>query len=86
MKIHFDIDASPQELRHFFGLPDVQPIQEEMMAHLRDRMLAGIDGFDPMALLKPTLPAHLQSLEAMQRAYWKAFTGTDLGGEPRKTD
>jgi hypothetical protein len=83
MKIHFDVDATPQELRTFFGLPDVQPLQEEMMAKLREKMLAGVDGFDPAALLKPFLPEHLRSLEAMQRAYWEAFSGGKDRTEPQ---
>jgi hypothetical protein len=85
MKIHFDIDATPQELRAFFGLPDVGPLQEELLAQIRDKMIAGIEGFDPMALLKPLMPPHLQSLEAMQRAYWKALTGSDFG-EAKKSE
>ena len=30
MKITFDIDATPQELRTFFGLPHIEPLQNEM--------------------------------------------------------
>ena len=54
MNIKLDIDATPEELRRFFGLPDVQPLQEAMMEKVRENMTAGMDGFDPMALMKPT--------------------------------
>lgn len=79
MKIQFDIDATPQELRSFFGLPDVEPIQQEMMEMIRRNMQAGMVGFDPATLLKPWLPNHLQTMEAMQKAFWEGFTksGTD---------
>jgi hypothetical protein len=31
MRIKFDIDATPQELRTFFGLPDVEGLQHELI-------------------------------------------------------
>lgn len=74
MKIRFDIEATPQELRTFFGLPDVETLQQEMLQAVRERMLQGAAGFDPAALLKPFLPAHLQSIETLQKAFWDAMT------------
>ncbi len=73
MKIQFDIEATPQELRTFFGLPDVEPLQQEMLGMIRKNMQAGIDGFDPVALMKPWLPQHLQSVETLQKTFWEAF-------------
>jgi hypothetical protein len=29
MKIKLDIDCTPEEMRAFFGLPDVKPMQEK---------------------------------------------------------
>ena len=74
MKITVEIDASPQEVRDFFGLPDIQSLQNEILQKLRDDMANGIPGFDPLSLLKPVLPAHMQSMETMQNAFWNAFT------------
>jgi hypothetical protein len=73
MNIKFDIDVTPQELRTFFGLPDLEPLQQEMLAHIRDQMLKGAAGFDPMSLMKPFLPGNLQSLDGMQKAFWDAM-------------
>ncbi len=73
MKITVEIDATPQEVRDFFGLPDIQPLQNEILQKLRDDMANGIPGFDPLSLLKPALPAHMQSMETMQNAFWNAF-------------
>ena len=82
MNIKFDVDATPEELRRFFGLPDVHPLQQEMLEKVREKMMAGIDGFDPATLMKPFLPEHLQSLEALQRQFWQglATTGSTAGG------
>ena len=73
MKISIDIDAKPQELREFFGLPNVEPLQQELLDQLREKMLAGAAGFDPVTLLKPYLPEQLRSAADWQRALWDAF-------------
>jgi len=75
MKIHFDIDATPQELRSFFGLPNIEPLQEELLELIRKNMSAGHEGFDPSTLMKPFLPEHLQSLTSLQKAFWQAMLG-----------
>jgi len=79
MKISIDVDVTPQELRTFLGLPDVQPLQDEMMQNIRDKMHAGAEGFDPVSLMKPFLPQNMQAMEALQKAFWKAFTGNPAG-------
>ena len=71
MNIKFDVEATPEELRRFFGLPDVHPLQQEMLEKIREKMLAGMDGFDPATLMKPFLPESMQSLEALQRQFWQ---------------
>jgi len=72
MKIRIDVDLSPAEARAFFGLPDVQALQEEVLETIRERMRAGTEGFDPLSLMQPFLTWNLQTLEAMR----KAFTGS----------
>jgi len=76
MKINFDIDATPQELRTFFGLPDVETLQKEMMDHIRKKILDGSEGFDAFSLMKPLLPEHLLSMSSLQKSLWGAFTKT----------
>ncbi|MFT7651320.1 MAG: hypothetical protein ACI9ON_004227 [Limisphaerales bacterium] len=38
MKINVDVDISPEELRRFMGLPDVQGIQQQMMDAFAENM------------------------------------------------
>ncbi len=76
MKINFDIDATPQELRTFFGLPDVETLQKEMMDQIRKKMLEGVEGFDILSIMKPMLPEHLLSVSSLQKSFWDAFTKT----------
>lgn len=89
MKIKVDLEATPEELRRFLGLPDVQRLQDELMEELRKRMLDGKEGYDPLSLMRPMLPAHLQGMEALQRAFWSALSQSDrvdrdsAGEEPK---
>jgi hypothetical protein len=83
MKIKIDIDASPQELRNFFGLPDLTPLQEEMLDIIRRNMSAGVEGFDPLTLMKPFLPEHMQTLSNFQKNLWQTMMGQ---GSSTKTE
>ena len=79
MNIKFDVDATPEELRRFFGLPDVHPLQQEMLDKIREKMLAGMDGFDPATLMKPFLPESMHSLEApSNRVAWYVRLEADV--------
>jgi hypothetical protein len=73
MKINLDIDATPAELRAFFGLPDLEPLQQDILERVRKNMMAGAEGFDPNTLMKAFLPLQVQSMEAMQHLFWDAF-------------
>lgn len=73
MKINLDIDATPAELRAFFGLPDLEPLQREILDKVRSQMLASMDTLDPTTLMKTFLPVQMQGMEAMQRFFWDAF-------------
>src|SRR3984893_14673205 len=42
MKIKFDIDCTPEELRSFFGLPEIRPMQEALLKAVEERMRAGL--------------------------------------------
>lgn len=81
MKIKFDLDVTPQELRTFFGLPDVEPLQQEMLELVRQKVQSGMDGLDPVALMKPWLPQHLQTMEAFQNL-WQTFQAGSRKASP----
>jgi len=52
MKVTIDIDCTPLEARQFFGLPDVQPMQQAVLAEMEKRMLAEMGKFAPENLLQ----------------------------------
>ena len=70
MKINLDIDCTPEEARTFFGLPDVKPLQEAMMAEIEERMRANLAAMDPETLMKTWVPANIQGFEQVQKSFW----------------
>ena len=74
MKIEISMKATPAELREFLGLPEVQSLQAEMIEKIREQMQAGAEGFDPLSLMRPFIAPNVQSMEAMQRAFWNGLS------------
>jgi flagellar motor component MotA len=87
MKINISVEATPQEARQFLGLPDVQPLQDEMMQLIRDKLQLSVAGFDALTLIKTFLPTQIQSVEGFQKAFWDAFAkaGSTAGEAPDQT-
>jgi hypothetical protein len=75
MKVHVDIDCTPEEARTFFGLPDVQPVQAAVMKELENRLMTSMQAMDPETLMKTWVPAGIASMEQMQRMFWQQFGG-----------
>jgi hypothetical protein len=70
MKLKFDIDCTPDELRGFFGLPEVKPMQDRLMAELEEKMRANLKALDPEAMLQTWLPAGLKGFEQLQEMFF----------------
>ena len=71
MKVNVSVEATAQEMREFLGLPNVQPLQEEMLQALRDNIKRGAVNFDALGLLKPMFPAQFHSMDMVQK-FWEA--------------
>ena len=74
MKIHIDIDCTPEEARTFLGLPDVAPMQKAVVAEMQKQMLANLAAMDPEQLFKTWLPGGIQGWEQLQKAFWTQMT------------
>jgi hypothetical protein len=79
MKVHIDIDCTPEEARTLFGLPDVKPMQAALLKDVEDRMKKALASTEPEALIKMWMPLGIQSFEQWQNFLWSRFTG---GSEP----
>jgi hypothetical protein len=76
MKVNVSIDCTPEEARTFLGLPDVQPMNEAMMAEMAQRMRQAMQAMDPDTILKTWMPASMQGWEQMQKMFWNQMAGS----------
>lgn len=74
MKITVNIDCTPQEAREFLGLPNIQPMQEKAMKQLEEKLLSGVAGMSPDAILRNWMSFNPEQIGDM----FKMFGG--LGG------
>jgi hypothetical protein len=89
MKVHIEIDMTPQEARAFMGLPDVAPLQEKMLEEMRSRMRAAFDAGDPEAMMKAWMPfsgantgGSAEAFQKFQKFFWDSAT-LAAGGKPK---
>jgi hypothetical protein len=68
MKLHIDLDLTPDEARRVMGLPDVTKLQEKLVAEMEKRMMAAIEtASDPEAMLRTWFNWGSQGMEQFQR-------------------
>ena len=79
MKIAFDIDCTPDELRSFFGLPDIKPMQEQLLKEIEARVRANLAALDPETMLKTWMPAGLKGFEQLQEMFLNQMAGRGAG-------
>lgn len=84
MQIKITVDATPEEVRRFFGLPDVGPLQDEMLERVREKLRAGDAAFDPLTLMQPYFAPNMSNIEAMQKAFWESFSSASGGKASKK--
>src|SRR3569832_849107 len=70
MKIHVEMDMTPEEARTLMGLPDVTGIHELMLAEMKKRVKAAMDTSDPEAMMKAWMPMGGAGFEQFQRFLW----------------
>ena len=67
MKMTIEIDCSPQEARAFLGLPDVQPLNDHLVAEMQKRMEANMSAMQPEELMKTWTSFGLQAQDQFRR-------------------
>ncbi len=73
MKIRIDIDCTPKEARSFLGLPDVEPLQKQMMEQLGEKIQSYAANMDMEALMKMWMTGGLKGMENLQQQFWAQF-------------
>jgi hypothetical protein len=77
MKVNVEIDCTPLEARQFFGLPDVQPMQNAVMDRLQQQMVSNIEKVSPEALMQSWFNFNPKIAEQFQDMF---VTMAGLGG------
>jgi len=70
MKVTVNVECTPEEARTFMGLPDVQPMQQALMAELEDQMRGNIRAMSPDNMIKTWMPAGVQGADQLQKMFW----------------
>jgi hypothetical protein len=68
MKVTVEIDCTPDEARHFLGLPNVAPMQDAVLAKIQKQVQEAVAATSPDALMKAWLPFSPLSPEQVQKA------------------
>jgi hypothetical protein len=68
MKITLNVDCTPEEARAFFGLPDLKPLQSELLDQLKDRLSKNIQSLDPETIARNWF-SPLKAFEQMQELF-----------------
>lgn len=80
MKVTIDIDLTPEEARKMMGLPDLEPLQQEMMDKMREQMLQSLEDMnDPEFFFKKVFPAGVQNMENFQNFFSEMMSASSRG-------
>lgn len=78
MKITFNIDCTAEEARSFFGLPNVAPMQDRLMADMEAQMRKNLGAMDMESLYRNFITGAGTGMERWQEMFRNAIkTGTD---------
>ncbi len=73
MKVHVDVECTPEEARTLLGLPDVKPMQAALMADIEARMKKNLAAMEPESLLRMWMPTGVPGFEQWQKFLRAAF-------------
>lgn len=75
MKIHVEVDCTPEEARRVMGLPDLSPLHERYLAKMGDMMESGVRPEMVEAMMKNWMPMGEAGM-----AFWRQLF--EAGGKP----
>ena len=76
MRLTINIDCTPEEARAFFGMPDVQPLNEMVVSEMTRRAKDQMDTLaDPERLVAQWVEMSGKSMDALQGLFGAAMGG-----------
>lgn len=79
MKINIEIDCTPAEARAFMGLPDVAPLNEQLVQEMQKRMAENMTAMQPEELMKSWTSYGVQAQDQFRRLMEAAVSGKTQG-------
>lgn len=74
MKVNIEIDCEPAEARAFLGLPNVEPLNDHLVAEMQKRMTDNMAAMQPDELMKSWTSFGLQAQDQFRRLMESAVT------------
>ena len=85
MKMHIELDMTPEEARGLMGLPDVAPLQKQMMEDMKARMTKAMEAGDMESLMRAWMPlGGTEAFGQFQKFLWDSASMVAGGGRPRE--
>jgi hypothetical protein len=85
MKMHIELDMTPEEARAMMGLPDVAPLQKQMMDEIKARMTKAMEAGDMENLMHAWTPlGGREAFEQFQKFLWDGARAMTSGGKTKE--
>jgi hypothetical protein len=80
LKFNIEVDCTPEEARHFLGLPEVAPMQQRLIEEMEAQLKETIRAMDGKAMLEQWLPVGFKGVEQFQ-SFWTQLAAAAAGVE-----
>ena len=67
MKVNIEIECEPAEARAFLGLPNVEPLNDHLVAEMQRRMTENMAAMQPEELMKSWTSFGVQAQDQFRR-------------------
>jgi hypothetical protein len=85
MKMHIELDMTPEEARGLMGLPDIAPLQKQMLEDMKTRMTRAMEAGDMDALMRAWMPlGGAEAFTQFQKFLWDSASMVARGGKPKE--
>jgi hypothetical protein len=84
MKFTVNVECSPEEARRFMGLPDVTPINDQLVAEMGKRMEANLALMSPDTMMQSWMSVGTQAQDAFVKLMTSAAGSAMSSGASRE--
>jgi len=85
MKVHIELDMTPEEARRLMGLPDVAPLQKQMLDEMAARAKTAMEAGDMESLMRVWTPlGGREAFDQFQKFLWDSASLMTGGGKAKE--